>query len=394
MLQKAAMLVLVAVLVLAGVGPMAQAQEADGWTTYQVNMRSGPGTNYRVVTTLAAGSNLFFEARNGDISWLLARTADGTQRGWVAALYVGLRAGYGSLANLPISDEITAIPAAAESAAAASAPDVSFDPAAVGSLDVLPVVPAIGPRVYEIYARGQALGNNPRVFAKVGDCNTASPAFMVFFGQGYYTLGAYQSLQTTIDFFSAPPAPGIANSFVNDSAAAHAGFVTSALLDPAWSDPARCPAGTSPLECEYGRIRPSVALIMLGLSDTHMIDITAYEQGLRGIVAYSIDQGVIPVLTTFPTWAGENDGVTLNKRLQMNQIVVNLSNEYGIPLINFWQAAQSLPMSGMEGDLLHLSYSGTAWMSFAGDEQQWGFTEWNLIVLQTLEVLRVNVLER
>jgi hypothetical protein len=261
------------------------------------------------------------------------------------------------------------------------------------SLEAIPIIPAIGARAHEIYARGQALGNNPRVFAKVGDCNMVSQAFMVFLGQGQYTLGAYQYLQNTIDFFSVPPAPGITNSFVNSSVAAHAGFVASALLDPAWSDPARCPTGTSPLECEYGRIRPSAALIMVGLNDTHMIDIAAYEQGLRGIIAFSIDRGVIPVLMTFPTWEGENDGAMLNKRLQMNNIVASLASEYGIPMINFWRASQSLPLSGMDGDLIHLSYSGTAWMSFTGDEQRWGFTEWNLVTLQTLEKLRAGVLE-
>jgi uncharacterized protein YraI len=392
MLRKTGLFVLTAMLVLAVLAHpdyrLAQAQSADGWTTYQVNIRTGPGTGHQVITTLSAGTELVFEARNADISWLLVSTTDGLYRGWVAALYVNLRVGFGSPANLPISDEIVAF----QPPAPAAAPAASFDLADIPALESVPVIPSIGPRVVEIFARGQALGNNPRVFAKVGDCNAASKAFMAFFGSGQYTLGAYQYLQTTIDFFSVPPAPGIANSFVNTSLAAISGSTSAAVLDPAWSDASVCPAGTSPLVCEYDRIHPAVALIMFGLTDIHWINESQYEQALRQIIEISIDRGVIPVLTTFPSWSGENDGMTLNKRLQFNTTIVRLSSEYGVPLVNFWRAAQMLPMCGLDGDLLHLSYSGQAWTSFTGDEQEWGFTAWNLIALQTLDGLRASVL--
>jgi hypothetical protein len=270
----------------------------------------------------------------------------------------------------------------------------SSDPTLTAQLDSMPVVPAIGPRVSAIYARGQALGNNPHVFAKMGDCNSESLAFMSFFGTGDYTLGPYSYLQPTIDFFSVSPAPGITNSFVNQSAAAHTGFTSPSVLDPAWGDPARCPAGVSPLDCEFDRIRPSVVLIMFGLADIHWIGAAEYEQAMRQIVETSIDRGVIPVLTTFPTWPGEHDGTVLARRLQFNAIVVNLAQEYGVPLMNFWRAAQPLPICGLEGDLLHLSFSGVPSTSLTGDEETWGFTMWNLIALQTLDALRVHVLDR
>lgn len=371
-----------------GIQPARAQTGPDGWTTYRVNMRAGPGTGHPVVITLASGTELFLEARNTDISWLLTHTTDGVHRGWVAALYIGLGAGFGSPANLPVSEEIIT----ARPPAAAAAPATGFAPVEVAALEAVPVIPSIGPRMYEIYAQGQARGNNPRVFAKVGDCNMASEAFMTFLGSGKYTLSAYAYLQPTIDFFSASPAPGIVNSFVNPSMAAHGGFTSAAVLDPAWSDGTLCPAGAAPLTCEYDRIHPAVALIMFGLTDIHWINETQYEQALRQIIEISLDRGVIPVLTTFPTWSGENDGAVFNKRLRFNTTIVTLSGEYGVPLVNFWRAAQALPMSGLDGDLLHLSYSGVVWTSFTGDEQVWGFTAWNLIMLQTLDVLRTNVL--
>jgi hypothetical protein len=380
-------LMLLALTTLAALSFPAYAQGPDGYPAYDLNMRTGPGASYRIVVTLPAGTGLIFEARNADSFWLLGHTLDGTYRGWVAALYLGFRDGFVS-ASLPLSDEIIASQPSAPAAGSAA----SFDPAATTALEAVPVIPSIGPRVYEIYAQGQALGNNPRVFAKVGDCNAASRAFMVFFGSGQYTLGAYHYLQPTIDFFSVSPAPGIANSFVNTSLAAISGSTSAAVVDPAWSDSSLCPAGTSPLVCEYDRIHPAVALIMFGLTDIHWIDESQYEQALRQIIEISIDRGVIPVLTTFPSWPGENDTMTLNKRLQFNTIVVNLSVEYGVPLVNFWRAAQALPMCGLDGDLLHLSYSGRVWTSFSGDEQAWGFTMWNLVALQTLDVLRTGVL--
>jgi uncharacterized protein YraI len=361
----------------------------DGTTDYQLNLRTGPDTGYAVVAVLPPGTGMVFEARNADMSWLLGHTVEGAHRGWIAALYLSYRDGFRAV-NLPVSEEIVAGPAPAPAAPAAvpdAAPDQSA-PRVPSSLDGVPVLPGVSAQVRQIFQQGQALGNNARVFTTVGDCNTISHAFMNLFAARQYTLGGYGNLQATLDYF--------AGSFVHDSAAARAGYTAQAIVDPTWSDPAVCPGGVSPLECEYDRVRPSVALIMLGLQDSHFLDVRQYEQGMRQIIEISISRGVIPVLTTFPTWSGENDKVMLSKRMAFNAILVNLAGQYNIPLINLWRATQPLPHSGLEGDLLHLSYSGTAtgtdWISFNGDENEFGFTMWNLVALQTLDNLRRNVL--
>ena len=52
----------------------------------------------------------------------------------------------------------------------------------------LPVIPSqVSQRVRQIYLNGLALGNQPHVFSRIGDCNSAAPAFLVGF-DGPYNL--------------------------------------------------------------------------------------------------------------------------------------------------------------------------------------------------------------
>src|SRR5262249_2026777 len=70
-------------------------------------------------------------------------------------------------------------------------------------------------------ARGKALGNNPRVFTKIGDCMTDYTYFLgeFGFGKGHYDLGPYTNLQGVIDYFSVPVRNTPLNSFNIDSLA-------------------------------------------------------------------------------------------------------------------------------------------------------------------------------
>ncbi len=385
-----------AAVLLGAAGLSARAQSGpDAHTLYVLNIRSGPGPTYAILATLPANAGLIVEGRSEDASWLIIHTEDGAQRGWVASLYLSYQAGFSAF-RMPVSEEILpAAPQLAPVPAVAGPPQGSSE--AVWPVEVpaalvnTPILPSISSHVQAIFAQGQQQGNNPRVFAKVGDCNSVTLAFLGLIGRGQYDLGPYSGLQETITYFGISPAPGIPSSFDNISQATLAGYTAQAVLDPAWG---KC--GLSPLECEYNRIHPSVALIMLGLSDVHYLDASQYEASLRQIIQISLDRGVIPVLTTFPTWAGETDTAMIAKRLAFDTIVVNLAYEYDVPLINFWSAAQALPNSGLYGDLLHITYSGQEshydWISFGGEEKQYGFTLWNLLALQTLDSLRTEVL--
>jgi uncharacterized protein YraI len=387
---------------LAGILAPALAQGTlDGWTTYQLNMRAGPDANQPVITVLPAGTDLIFEARTADLAWLLAHTLDGLHRGWVSSLYVGYNDGFGSPSHLPLSDEIVGVPAApaavsaAEPAAPAGGqPGVDMDAATAQFLGSVPVIPAIGPRVYEIFQHGQALGNNPRVFTQVGECNSMSQAFMVPFGSGNYNLGPYSDLQSIIDYFRATPVGGVSNSFWYKGVAMSTGLTSLAVIDPSFSNPALCAAGQSMLECDYERSKPSIALIHLGLYDVYWLTPDQFDYAMRRIIEISIERGVIPVLTTFPTHPGDmadwpNDSVSRNQnRALFNRTMINLAYEYGVPVINLWQATQPTYWNGLlPGDYQHLSEPPNFLVSFNGDEYQYGFTMWNLVALQTLNAI-------
>lgn len=394
----------------------ALAQEPDGYTTYMLNLRAGPDTSHDVVTVLDGNTGLYFEGRTADLAWFLVRT-EGSSRGWVAALYVVLRDGYGSPANLPVSNEMISVqaappppdPAAAPSGAVdkpaaqpageASVSGLEIDAAAANMLASTPVVPTIGGRVQAIFQRGQQLGNRATVFTQVGECNIQSQAFMVPFGSGAYDLGSYGHLQAAIDFFQTPVG-GVSNSFWYKGVAMTTGLTSAAVVDPAFGGNG-CPAGQSLLECEYDRSKPAVALIHLGLYDVYWLTPGHFEQSMRRIVEISIDRGVIPVLTTFPTHSGDDANwpntaaARYQNRAAFNRTIVKLSYEYGIPVINLWRATQAMNWHGLKPhDYQHLLEPPHAgfFTAFNGEEHQYGFTMWNLVALQTLEALRTSVL--
>lgn len=426
---------LVVLLVISLLVPLAEtslAQDgADAWTDYKLNLRTGPGTEFDILAVLAPGTGLSLEARNTDASWLLVRTLEGADRGWLAAVYLSYRDGVLTM-NLPESAEVmpftpaissapetgpgennadspVADQAPAESAppaggaSAESLPGVGVDPASLSSVAGLPVVASTGARSAAILQKGLQNGMNPRVFTLVGECNTLAPGYMVPIGTGDYNLGTYAHLQATIDYFRTERAGSSANSFVRKGVTVNAGFTSMSVSDPSWAPPGVCQDGESPLACEYRETRPGVAIVMFGLLDVYWLSPGQYEAAMRDIVEYSIEQGVIPVLTTFPIaqtnttdiYQGAKDfEARAAARVAFNEVVARLANEYGVPLMNLWGAATALPLCGFaEGDYIHMP---------AGDPAQWGdfstglnqnvFAIWNLATLQMLDALRVSVL--
>jgi uncharacterized protein YraI len=405
MIRKLGLMLLAAILIAALLPHTlpARAQDPDGHTTYQLNLRAGPGTTYTVITVLDANTGLMFEGRTADLAWLLVRTEDGT-RGWVASLYLVIRDGYGSPASLPVSDEVIPVappPAPSDSSAAAQSIPANAN---VTTLENTPVISGVGPRANEIFQSGLAQGNRPNVFTIVGGCNSLARGFMQPFGFGNYDLGSYSYLQPTIDYFRQTPVDGMPNSFVHKGVAVAAGYTAMALTDPAWADPAYCQGGESPLTCEYRRSKPTVAFIMLGILDVYWFTPAQFEANLSRIVEESIEAGVIPVLTTFPTTSGEDSenygGVTSESeravfRAEFNTIVVNLAREYGVPLLNLWRAARATPRSGfIPDDQIHFWEPDNAalWGDLENGPSQCVFPTWNLSALQMLDALRVSVL--
>lgn len=349
-------------------------------TRYQMNVRSGPGTSHSTLTTLPGGTSLVLEARNGDASWVLGHTPDGRVRGWLASQYLVFSEG--SAAGLPVSAEIVAAgaPAAAPAVEYAGERIIELRPFNAANvtginLAAYPVVGRATGRARQIFLAGRALGNNPHVVAKVGDCSSEHWYFLKPFAWGDYNLGGYANLQSVVDHFG--------ESLAYDGEATHNGFNANAVLMSMWANPAVCQKGESPLECEFRLHRPSVAIIMFGTSDLLVMSPAQFNTFMRQIVDDSIEAGVIPILSTFPGNLG-----FWKETILYNQIVVRIALDYDIPLINLWLALESLPNHGLEPDGFHLGEPpyGTSCV-LTEPYLATGYTTRNLVTMQTLDAV-------
>jgi hypothetical protein len=231
----------------------------------------------------------------------------------------------------------------------------------------LPVIPEISETVVDIYQRGLDSGNNPNAFSKVGDCGTTPAWFLGDFDRGpkYYDLGEYQHLEEVIEVYE--------GSFGRTSLAARSGYNASSLFVPLWADRDFCEADEAPLVCEYRNHSPIIAFIMLGANDVWHPD--EFDPQMRKIIEYSIDNGVIPILSTKAD-NQEGDG-------SINAAIARLAMEYDIPLLNFWLAVQPLPGNGLVEDGVHLSFGRNFFDDPDAMSQAWPVR--NLTALQTLD---------
>ena len=313
--------------------------------------------------------------------------------GWSGAVLLGACLVLGACGPAPAatadSPTSTLVPTATEAAITRPPTPVfgAFDPASVGAikLDGYPVIPSISANARAIYRAGLARGNRAHVFSKLGDCMTENPFFLVTFSQGQYDLGQYADLQSVLDYYQGVPersGQGWAkNSFATVGLAAASGFNVAAPLDATWADPRWCQGGKSPAACEYRVASPSVALIMFGTNDVGYTDAASYDYFLRTLIDQTIDSGVLPLLSTFPTRPEDPA-----KSLLLNQIVVRVAQDYAIPLINLNRALAPLPHHGVNpADTIHLSVPPDGRVDrLTPDDLQYGFTMRNLVTLQAL----------
>ena len=312
--------------------------------------------------------------------------------GWVLGACLMLGACGPARAATATRAASTAVPTAAAAAIAHPPTAVfgGFDPASVSNikLDNYPVIPTISANARAIYEAGLARGNRARVFSKLGDCMTENPFFLVTFSQDQYNLGPYADLQSVLDYYKGVPARSgqgwAKDSFATVGLAAASGFNVAAPLDATWADPKWCQGGESPAACEYRVASPSVALIMFGTNDVGYTDAASYDYFLRTLIDQTINSGVLPLLSTFPT-RPENPA----KSLLLNQIVVRVALDYDIPLVNLNRALEPLPNHGVNpADTIHLSVPPDGRVDlFTPDDLQYGFTLRNLVTLQALQAV-------
>ena len=112
---------------------------------------------------------------------------------------------------------------------------------------------------------------------------------------------------------------------------------------------------------------------------------SAYEFDfyLRDIVRITEEQGIVPILSTFP-----GNLNFPNHTVLYNQIVVRIAMDNDLPLINLWLALETLPNHGLESDGFHLDLPpGDTSCNLGGDNLQNGYPMRNLVTLQTLDAV-------
>lgn len=241
----------------------------------------------------------------------------------------------------------------------------------------------VGPHLKSIYQRGLEMGNNPHRFSKVGDSESWSPRFLHNFeGQGY-DLGEFQYLQGALDHFR--------GSFVLVGHVAKPGFNTAAVLDPQWAISEEClrEERETPLACEYRIYKPSIALIMLRTWASQGGPDTQFYYDLCAIVQYSLDHGVIPVLSTLPhqyePWYPVEP---------MNESIRLVAYQYNVPLWDIWETTEMLPNHGVSAGDNHLSIPpGDIVDHFTEPFLQYGTVRRNLEALQVLNEILAIVMQ-
>jgi hypothetical protein len=383
---------LVATLALAAETPAAQ-RPTFTVTVGSAFARSVPNLSTRWATSVFAGQTFSLRARTADSRWLELDSPDTATDVWVLANWGLVTGGLDQVPVIAVPGGAVAVPGGAvavpggamampssgvgNSAAPATGPTPSAGkgesqprPASAGAVAAAlandAILPQVSDRAREIYRLGLALGNNPQAFSKVGDCLSVPPFFLAGFDNARnYRLGSqYASLQDTINHF--------AGSFARPSQAARIGFTTGAVLDPVWADGHACQRGESPLACEYRLTRPSLAFISLGTNGDWLTD-ADYERGLRQIIDFSVERGVLPILSTK---ADDLDGG------RFNPIVRRLAGEYQLPLWDYRLAVEALPNHGLQADGAHL-----VWAPSYFDDPSRIWSAWQLRNLTALQAL-------
>ncbi|MGB1288748.1 MAG: SH3 domain-containing protein, partial [Aggregatilineales bacterium] len=368
-----------------------------------LNVRAEDSTRAAVVTRLQRGEGVFLLGRNTAADWLQIQTVTGFT-GWVSADYMTPDNGV-NFALLPdvISGAAPAVVAAPPASGDAPPPTDSNIPFAdvnssiedmMARLNATPVLHQFDSQVIlAIRDNARAAGNRSNVFTKVGDSITATQRFMTEFGiPGAYNLGSYGNLQSTIDFYSTPVVTGGDNSFLRRGQAMGSAYNAASVIDPIWSDPTVCRRSESPLACEVRIAKPSVALIMLGSVDMQIYSPESYYFYMETIISFLAENGVIPVVTTFPI---ASEYIYWERSLEFNMQLLDLAERYRIPVINLWAATSSMPLNGTDpADFYHLSEApDRADFTFDGREFQFALSARNLLSLQALDFLRATYLQ-
>ncbi|MCA9980572.1 MAG: hypothetical protein KDD89_07065 [Anaerolineales bacterium] len=279
-----------------------------------------------------------------------------------------------TLTAVPLPPTATAVPTSTPQPTATATPTplpTAVPPSArindIPQSDFLWLPPETVSNVQNTFLRGQSLGRAPNRFSKLGDSLVAHPGFLTMFDRGAYNLGPYERLQPTIDYY--------ADSYARYGVGLKIGLSSFGILDPFWADKEWCNPNEHLLACEIRLHNPSMLLIQMGTNDASL----SFEENMREVLTYALDEGVVPVLITkADRFEGDN---------RNNEALRRLAAELNVPLLDFDLLADTLPGRGLRDDNAHLTVPD--YHDYAQPETlTYGHGVHNLALLMMLDALR------
>lgn len=233
--------------------------------------------------------------------------------------------------------------------------------------------PAIVARLQAIAA---AVPRAERVFAKVGDSNTAASAFSRCFHGGAVELGAATGLAVTLDYYLHGDAGGT-SPYLRTSVAAVGGMTAQDVL-----------IGSPDLFAqEVVAIDPRVAVIMFGTNDVRVgRSYDAFGADLWTLVDEALGRGVIPILSSIPPING--DPGTDRRIPTFNRIIRAIAQGRRIPFVDLHRELVPLPNRGLVADGLHLTIDALGPCVLTSTGLTSGHNVRNLITLEALDRVR------
>jgi endonuclease YncB( thermonuclease family) len=205
-----------------------------------------------------------------------------------------------------------------------------------------PIVPEISANAIEIYLRGLD-DVNPKSFSIVGDCLSIPERLFRKVSWGDFELPeGMEDHRSTVEQFT--------SMWNRQPVTVDGGFVPASMFSSYFSDPERCGAFETPLDCEFRINNPSILFISIGTDQEEGTE-GDFEFYMREIIEYSIERDTLPIITTKADPTDEN--------FTLNHIMAQLAIEYDIPLWNFWAAVQHLPNTALNPATgIHLTAEG------------------------------------
>lgn len=350
---------------------MTQANDFVQTTAHRrTTLHDGPGHTYHPVGLLNPGLDVQIVQRNATGNWVrVQRLEDGTvmQDGWVMLGFLNIPQ---DLSFSTIS--VTRLP---------DADSTNVDSRSIRKLYDAPVIPTISDAMLDVYERGQELGRDSRSVTKIGDSLSADPYYLTAMAAEEQTLGPFDYLADTVTYYS--------TNVENGSIAAQKGLSSVVVFDPFWARSDACEPNETPLECEYRVRNPSVAFIMFGPNDVLSMNDERYRDNMTRLVEDTMALGIIPVLSTF-SYHPEHD--LWWQSVAFNVQVVEIAEQYEVPLVNLWAASRPLEEYGLDRDRIHMKQSGFAYLKFdTGHETFYGTSLRNLLAVRTLHEIRLKL---